>query len=195
MATDEEPPEPIVEVDGDTLQAVQGIVRIVTGVDWFVALGAPLPAAAHGDADAYLSALGFSDLRVVPILDWQEARTALEHRAWDSAWADAEDQARSALAAEALYRSGEDVVGAAVGYVSEKAHTLAMDTLQGVAGLLGGDPDLIEAAATDARDAACQALLVALSESGADHPLALKFRLFEAGRWPIGAVGSSFNLF
>ena len=145
--------------------------------------------------DAYLGALGFSDLGVAPILDWREARAALEHRAWDSAWADAEEQARSRLAAEALHRSGEDVVGAAVGYVSERAQSVAMDALQGAAGLLGGDPALIETAAADARDAACQALLVTLSESGADHPLALKFRLFEAGRWPLGVVGGSFNLF
>jgi hypothetical protein len=28
-----------------------------------------------------------------------------------------------------------------------------------------------------------------------EHPFALKFRLLEAGRWPIALVGASFSLF
>ena len=28
-----------------------------------------------------------------------------------------------------------------------------------------------------------------------DHPFTAKFRLFEFGRWPVGLIGSSFNLF
>lgn len=183
------------EIDGDTLVAVQTVVRIVASLDWFSAIGTPLLASIRTDAEIYLNALGFSDLSVAPLPDWREAKAALDERAWESTWSDAEDQARSALAAQALDINGEDVVSAAVGYVSERAHDAATNSLNACAALLGADSELIEAAAYDARDAACQALLIALSDEGIDHPLALKFRLFEAGRWPLGAVGSSFNLF
>ncbi|NQV20415.1 MAG: hypothetical protein HQ511_03255 [Rhodospirillales bacterium] len=171
------------------------MVRIVASLDWFSAIGTPLLARSRTDAEIYLNALGFSDLGVAPIPDWREAKAALDERTWESAWSDAEDQARTALAAQALDINGQDVVSAAVGYVSERAHDAATNSLNACAALLGADPELIEAAAGDARDAACQALLIALSDEDADHPLALKFRLFEAGRWPVGAVGSSFNLF
>ena len=41
------------------------------------------------------------------------------------------------------------------------------------------------------------AALVLLSghEDLEDHPFFHKFRLFEAGHWPIGIAGSSFNIF
>ncbi len=191
-----DPPDgPLIEIDRDTLQMVHGIAQIVAKLDWFGSLGISLPSNVGADANAYLNALGFSDLGVAPILDWQEARTTLENRDWDTAWADAEQQTRAAVADDAIHLCGEDVVTAAVNFVSEQASRAADEALQGASGLLGGDPQLIEAATADARDMACQVLLVALAEQGADHPLALKFRLFEAGRWPVGVIGSSFNLF
>ncbi|MEX0645344.1 MAG: hypothetical protein WD076_08535, partial [Parvularculaceae bacterium] len=40
--------------------------------------------------------------------------------------------------------------------------------------------------------------LIAASDPEFDvehHPFAAKFKLFEFGRWPVGVVGNSFNLF
>ena len=41
-------------------------------------------------------------------------------------------------------------------------------------------------------------VLIAAADPGFDaddHPFTAKFRLFEFGRWPVGVIGSSFNLF
>lgn len=174
---------------------VQGVARIVSSVNWFATISTPLGSQVQSSAETYLAALGFSDLWVTPLQDWREAKAVLEEREWENAWGAAENQARSAVAAMALENAGEDVVGAAVAFVADQAKTSATKAIQAYAALLGGDPDLIEAAVDDARDAACQALLITLADEDPDHPLALKFKLFEAGRWPLGAVGSSFSLF
>ena len=50
-------------------------------------------------------------------------------------------------------------------------------------------------AAGAAAQAAYQAALVLATDGEADHPFALKFRLFEAGRLPLGITGNTFNLF
>lgn len=183
------------DIDSETLAVVQGVVRIISSINWFSAISTPLEAQTLDSAGNYLAALGFPDLGVAPLEDWNHAKIVLQEREWESAWGDAEDQARSAMAAAALDIAGEEVVSAAVAYVAEQANTSASDAIQAYAALLGGDPDLIDAAVNDAREAACQALLITLAEEDADHPLALKFKLYEAGRWPIGAVGSSFSLF
>ena len=37
--------------------------------------------------------------------------------------------------------------------------------------------------------------LAAEDEDDEHHAFALKYRLFESGRWPIGVVGNSFHIF
>ena len=39
------------------------------------------------------------------------------------------------------------------------------------------------------------ALLLAAQGGAPDHPFALKLQLFEHGRWPLGIVGMSLNIF
>jgi hypothetical protein len=51
-------------------------------------------------------------------------------------------------------------------------------------------------AAVGAATQACHvAALVVLAAEEEDHSMALKFRLFEAGHWPLGVTGNSFHLF
>ena len=59
------------------------------------------------------------------------------------------------------------------------------------------DEELIRAAVGAASQAIYQAglLLAAENEEDQNHPFALKYRLFESGRWPIGVVGNSFHIF
>ena len=38
-------------------------------------------------------------------------------------------------------------------------------------------------------------LLAAENEEDEHHVFALKYKLFESGRWPIGVVGNSFHIF
>ncbi len=39
------------------------------------------------------------------------------------------------------------------------------------------------------------ALLLLAGRAEDDHPFALKYRLFERGRWPVALIGSSLHLF
>jgi hypothetical protein len=66
-----------------------------------------------------------------------------------------------------------------------------------VAAARGGVADmaLIRAAAGAATQACYQAALVLAAGAEAEHPFAIKFRLYEAGRWPLGIVGMTFNVF
>jgi hypothetical protein len=59
------------------------------------------------------------------------------------------------------------------------------------------DEGLIRAAAGAATQGCYQAALVlaAEAEDQEQHPFALKYRLFESGRWPLGVVGASYYLF
>ncbi|MDP7547839.1 MAG: hypothetical protein QGF20_11140, partial [Alphaproteobacteria bacterium] len=59
------------------------------------------------------------------------------------------------------------------------------------------DTELIRAAAGAAAQGIYQAglLLAAENEDDEHHAFALKYRLFESGRWPIGVVGNSFHIF
>jgi hypothetical protein len=187
--------DPILEVDGDTLEVIQGIVRIVEGFDWYRSVGGVLEPQVWSDADAYLIALGFPDLVVAAVPEGPDLEEALAERDWVTDWSSAEDQLRSAIAEDAMNAVGEEAVTAAVAIVGRRAHGPALTTAQHNPQFQSPVRDWAEQAANDARDAACQALLVALAEAGTDHPLALKFRLYEAGHWPLGAVGGSFNVF
>ena len=40
-----------------------------------------------------------------------------------------------------------------------------------------------------------RAWMIQAAGAGDDHPFAVKFRLYEAGRWPLGIVGSTFSVF
>ncbi len=194
----------VIEVDTETLATIDGLSRIVDGINWFRAAGVPLIDTDYRVTEAYLAALGFSDLRVVAAEDREEIEQILSDRAscgdWGNAWNGAEEQVKSALAEEALEQLDAELIQVVVQQLGLRAHGAArtaanlVPVLQAPMQLLS-DPDLAspaDQASEDARDAACQALLVALSGVGPDHPLALKFRLFEAGRWPLGAIGGSF---
>jgi hypothetical protein len=56
------------------------------------------------------------------------------------------------------------------------------------------DPALARAAAGAATQAAYQAALALAGGAQSNHPFAVKYRLFAAGRWPLGVVKNSFYL-
>ena len=182
--------------DFPTLRAVARFSRMVRNVAWFAALGDPLGEAERGDAAAYAGALGFPDVATALVDNWEEAEAAIRNPGWNSDWWEAEEQLRAGLIEEALQQVAEEDLLAALTAVT----SAASDVVHGaaaVAAARGGvaDQGLIRAAAGAATQAAYQAALVLAAGADDDHPFALKYRLFEAGRWPLGIVGSTFNLF
>lgn len=190
--------------DLSSLRAVARLAKLVGSLPWFSAVGRKLTAAEINDAEAYIAGIGFPELQVAGIENWLAASAAAQAPDWGDDWWQAEQQMQTALLERALTQVDEHDLQVALMHVSTRAgevaheHAAQMAQRQGVS-----DPALLKVAAGAAAQAAYQAALVLAArgadgedeEDGEEHPFAIKFRLFEAGRLPLGPAGSTFNLF
>ncbi|MFC3675496.1 hypothetical protein [Ferrovibrio xuzhouensis] len=183
--------------DLDGLRAVARLAKLAGRIDWFAAVGRPLAPAEHADAADYVAGLGFPDVQVGRVEDWRAAAAvAAETPDWGEDWWQAEEQMRKALLDEALALNPEHDLMVALTHVSAMAKENAQVRATAAAARQGiSNAVLVKAAADAAAQAAYQAALVLAADGEADHPFAVKFRLFEAGRLPLGITGSTFNLF
>ncbi len=163
-------------------------------VPWFIHTGAPLDQALRADARNYLDALGFPDVTVTRIGSWADAGAAAESLDWDSPGWEVEEQLRAGLTNAAVERLGADTLEVAMTHVASRAAPAIEAALTHLAPLWEiTDESLLNAALGSGVQAAHQAALV-LAAGESDHPFALKFRMFEQGRWPIGVAGLSYNI-
>jgi hypothetical protein len=166
---------------------------------WFAAVGERLTAGERWDARAYLAGLGFADAGVDEVNSWPEAAAITKSPDWSRAWWDREEAERTRLLEICGQQFPEHELMAGLSRIME----LASATTHGAAAIAaarGGvaDQALIRVAAGAAAQAAYQAALPVLAGKAAgdsEHPFAVKFRLFEAGRWPLGIAGGSFHVF
>jgi hypothetical protein len=180
------------------LMAVSQFVRMLGGVPWFGGLGLELDGREELLAEDYLLALGFPEARIALITDWEGAADAAANPEWNTDWWEAEEQARVALVAEACMRADEDTVMIALTHLQNQAVEAVLESAELAAEAAGiDDEELIRAAAGGAAQGIYQAGLLLAAENDDDehHAFALKYRLFESGRWPIGVVGNSFHIF
>lgn len=199
VANDDEEDEEIEALslaDDSPLRGVAKLARMIGGMSWFAAVGQPLEPSEIEDAELYVAGLGFPEVRVAAVEDWRAAAAAAQAPDWSQDWWEAEEQMRRALLDEALSRSDEHDLMVALTHVSTRAGEVAHG-LAAVSAARGGvaDQALIKVAAGAAAQAAYQAALVLAAGEDQDHAFAIKFRLFEAGRLPLGIVGNTFNLF
>lgn len=180
------------------LLAVSQFARMLRSTLWFTALGEPADERELNLAEDYAIGLGFPDTDIVVLESWEEAADAALNTDWNTEAWEAEEQLRMALIGEACERADEEMVMVALAAVS----TAASETAQAAAeGMLEIDPSLDEELLRAAIGAVAQAsyhsalVLAAEAEDPELHPFSLKFRMFEAGRWPLGIVGRSFHLF
>jgi hypothetical protein len=184
------------DADLAELAAVGRFARMVKNVSWFAALGEPLGADEVDDARAYADALGFPDAGVAEVADWGEAETLAQSPDWNTEWWETEEQQRAALTAAALERMTKDDFLMALTHVTASASDVVHGAAAVAAARAGiSDEGLIRAAAGAATQACYQAALVLAADAGEDHAFAIKFRLFEAGRWPLGIVGNTMGVF
>lgn len=182
--------------DLDGLRAVARLAKLVGGLPWFSAVGRPLGKALLNDAEGYIAGLGFPGIGVAGVEDWLAALNAAQSPDWGDDWWQAEEQMRKSLLDEALLLNPEHDLMVALEHVSTRASEKAFDRAMASAAKQGvSDPALLQVAAGAAAQAAYQAALVLAADGDAEHPFALKFRLFEAGRLPLGITGNTFNLF
>ena len=183
--------------DVPTLAAVAGLARLIPQIPWFSTLGTAIGPDLRAAADAYVAALGFPGASVADIVEWEDAEFAATNPDWNTDWWEAEEQLRIALTAQAVELLGdEEMLVVALTNVTKAAAECVHLAAAAAAGVIGRrNPALVRAAAGAATQASYQTALLLAAGGEEDHPFALKFRLFEAGRWPLGGVGSSFNIF
>jgi len=189
---------------GDVAGTLGAFARDLAGQSWFAAVGEPLTEGEGADARAWLAGLGLATLDgrttgIAPVAGWREAAAIAADPAWDRRWWDAEDAARAALRGPAATAAGTD---AALLALLTRATDAAGAVVHGAAAIAASragiaDAALLRVAAGSAAQACYQAALLLAAGAGlaSDHPFAAKYRLFAAGRWPLGIVAGRYYLF
>lgn len=182
----------IVALPRTVLDRVKAEVRAAS---WFAALGEPLTDGDRVDASSYVAALDFGDLDIGIAHDWPEAEALLKAPDWSPVWWDREEALRRALLARAEARYPAHALWTALTELTTEAGELVHGKAATAAGRMG---DAARASIHVAAGAASQAvyqLAVARLAAEEGSPFESKFRLFAAGRWPLGIVGSRLLLF
>ncbi len=184
------------EAELPSLARIRRFAVAAQRVDWFAHVGEHPGPLTMDMAEHYVDALGFPDARVALVTDWAEAAAAAETLDFDSSAWEAEEQLRSALTMDALELMSEDALQVALTHVAATI-TDPIKTSAEEALAIWDEPtdEMLDLAVGSAVQACHQAVLVLAAGAEEDHPFALRFRLFEGGRWPIGVAGLSFNLF
>ncbi len=186
----------IFDPDSHVVTGIRRLAALIAGTAWFTRLGEPIGDDVHRLARSYLEALGCSDAAVALIEDWETAELAATNPEIDNVWWEAEEQLHLAVTAEALELLDEEQLMAALAIISEGAAAVVLEAAEQAAAMADVDDEsLIRAAAGAASKTCHQAATVMLAGGADDHPFVYKFRLFEAGRWPISVTGATFNLF
>jgi len=202
-------PEEISEADIEALEREAPLLtrlrRFAAGLDqvpWFSALGEPPARAVARSAEAYLAGLGFPDVDLAILPEWEDAAAAMETMDWASPAWEAEELARADLTARALEAMSEEALSLGLAFVAEQAGAAARDGAEEAASIFDVEGETMLNLAVGAAAQACHQAALALLVAGIDpdfdvdaHPFAAKYALFQQGRWPVGVVGASFNVF
>jgi hypothetical protein len=179
------------------LAPLDGLRTRIRLASWFAAVGEELTPAERWDARAYLAGLGFAETGVTGVAGWPQAAEIAKSPSWSRPWWDSEEAERAMLLARAAATLPEHELMTALSRVMELAASVTHGAAAIAASRSGiADQALSRVAAGAGAQAAYHAALAALAHHGKDeHPFSIKFRLFEAGRWPLGISGDAFHLF
>ena len=169
---------------------------------WFSFVGTPLSDAERGDVEEYTRALGLGRLELAELADWQAVEACIKQTDWDADWWQAEEDQRKILLDAATAKVGDMVLTRALTDLSDKVSDIVHGAAA-VAASRGGvaDQGLTRSAAGAATMAAYQAAVetAADPDSAANdnrgRAFAAKFRLFEAGHWPLCVRAGTFYIF
>jgi hypothetical protein len=161
----------------------------VRAASWFAALGEPLTEGDRADAKSYA---GTDAVQLVT--SWPDAERLLKSPATLDWW-EREETVRKALLARAGAKWPERALWTSLTELTTEAGDLVHGKAATAAARLGGAaPASIHVAAGAAAQAVYQLALARMA--GEDvSPFESKFRLFAAGRWPLGVAASRLVLF
>ncbi|MGV6802231.1 MAG: hypothetical protein ACWA5L_09950 [bacterium] len=184
------------------LSRIRRFADNLEAINWFHRLGEAASSTESKLAQIYLDRLGFPDAELAILVDWEEAAGAAETMDWSNAAWEAEELSRSDLTIRAMDIVSQEALQLALTVVSERAGQFTKEAAIEQASLWDiAEEPLYNIAVGSAVQASCGAALALLAaeadpEFAADqHLFAAKFALFEAGRWPLGVIGQSFNMF
>jgi hypothetical protein len=162
----------------------------IRAASWFAALGEPVTDGDLAEAHAYAGAV-----EVVSVASWPEAEAFLKSPNASLDWWDREEALRKSLLAEAAARHPGRALWTSLTELTIEAGDLVHGKAATAAARMGNAaPASIHVAAGAASQAVYQ-LAVARLAGNQTSPFESKFRLFAAGRWPLGVVGSRLFLF
>jgi hypothetical protein len=162
----------------------------VCAASWFAALGEPLTDGDRGAAKAYAGAV---DLSLVT--SWPEAEQFLKSPNSSLDWWEAEEAERKALLARAQAQYSERALWTSLTELTTEAGDLVHGKAAMAAARMGdAAPASIHVAAGAGAQAVYQVAVARVAGDGASR-FESKFRLFAAGRWPLGVKGSRLVLF
>ena len=199
-------------VDDATLDALEReapvlsrLRRFADGLDriaWFSRLGEAPTASLREASEGYLDRLGFPDAELAILPDWSDAEGAAETEGWSSPAWEAEELARADLTAGALTIMSEEALEIGLRMVAERAGEACRAAMEEEAAYWDveeeGARTLAVGAAAQAAHLAALSLIAAAADPdnpSGDSVFAWKLRLFMEGRWPVGVLGNSFNVF
>lgn len=202
----------MVQLEGEVV--VLSLIRQFTDralrISWFCELGEPLSDEARADAQAYMDGLGFPDTDIAQLDDWEDAGNAAESLDINSEAWEAEEQLRASLVDQALQVVSEEGLGVLLTHLSSALVDPIEDALGEALYFADAREDVFGKLALGGAQQACHGAALATAGLGAQkllygeeagetliaaHPLMLRFRLYEQGRWPVSLIGNSFNLF
>jgi hypothetical protein len=162
---------------------------------WFASCGNPHTPDELAAARRYLEGLGMPAMPIERVVHWTDAAATAQRPDWSQDWWRAED-----AATKALHQSAARLLGETPLLVSLSAVTLAAQKLHASASVAmaeaGLDDPMLSRVAAGAAALACHQMGLAIAaQGGAEHALALKYRLFAGGRWLLGVMGDHCYLF
>jgi hypothetical protein len=173
------------------LQMALGPLRTeIRAASWFAALGESLTDGDVEEANAYAGAV-----EVVGVTSWPEAESFLKSPDASLDWWDREEALRKSLLTETAAHHPERALWTSLTELTTEAGDLVHGkAATAVARMGNAAPASIHVAAGAASQAVYQLAVARLAGNQAS-PFESKFRLFAAGRWPLGVVGSTLFLF
>lgn len=162
---------------------------------WFAACGKPLMDAERAVAEDYLKGLGLPAMPVEGVAGWTEAAAITQRADWSQDWWRREEASAKALHRSASRLLGETALMVLLSEVTLQAAKLHRNAILAIASAGLDEPTLARVASGAAALACHQMGLAIAAHAGADHPLALKYRLYAGGRWLLGVMGDRCYLF
>jgi hypothetical protein len=174
---------------------IEALRSDVEAASWFAALGEPLTEGDRADAEAYTSALDLGDVVIERAKDWPDAERILKTPDGSPAWWTREECLRKALLSEAERRYPERALWTALTELTTETGDLVHGKAATAAARMGNAAAASIHVAAGAASQAVYQLAVARLAGNAASLFESKFRLFAAGRWPLGVMGSTLFLF